>query len=297
MNKRYWFSAVLALTAAVAVSAAEAGPDKPFYTLGVSAMPEPALPLPAGATVSFDASQSADGDGSVRIDYETAGPGSMILFAAANPGLDNCAVWYEASLRGAGLKNIAYLEMWCDFGDNQYFSRGLDQVILGEADWRQVRIPFFLKAGERPARFLLGVRMEGPGTVWLDGIALSRAALPDPSIAGGAGTGGGAYVGGVVGAALGLFGGLCGVWGALSGILAPRGKARGFVLASGWVLTAFGVALLAAGVVLSGTGSPLGRPCLLAGIVISAVMLLLNFVVRRAYEQAEMRRLAAQDLR
>ncbi len=297
MNKRLWFSALLALTAAVAVFAAEAGPDKPFYTLSVSAMPEPAKPLPAGAALSFDPSQSADGDGSVRIDYETAGPGSMILFAAANPGLDNCTVWYEASLRGAGLKSIAYLEMWCDFGANQYFSRGLDQVILGDAEWRTVRIPFFLKKGERPARFLLGVRMEGPGTVWLDGIALSRTALPDPPVAGGGGAGGGAYLGGVVGAALRLFGALCGVWGALSGMLAPRGKGREFVLGSGWVLTAAGLALLAAGVVLSGTGSPLGRPCLLAGIIISAVMIPLNFVVRRAYEQAEMRRLAAQDLR
>ena len=62
MNKRYWFSAVLALTAAVAVSAAEAGPDKPFYTLGVSAMPEPALPLPAGATVSVLRGQALRND-------------------------------------------------------------------------------------------------------------------------------------------------------------------------------------------------------------------------------------------
>ena len=151
MNKRYWFSAVLALTAAVAVSAAEAGPDKPFYTLGVSAMPEPALPLPAGATVSFDASQSADGDGSVRIDYETAGPGSMILFAAANPGLDNCTVWYEASLRGAGLKNIAYLEMWCDFGTTSISRAGWTRLSWAKPIGARCASRFFSKrANARP---------------------------------------------------------------------------------------------------------------------------------------------------
>ncbi|MFO7973577.1 MAG: hypothetical protein R6V12_02980 [Candidatus Hydrogenedentota bacterium] len=79
--------------------------------------------------------------------------------------------------------------------------------------------------------------------------------------------------------------------------LAPRGKARWIILASGWLLTATGFVLLVAGVVLTTTGARLGWPCTLAGAIITIVLTLLNFVVRRAYQQSELRQIAAQDLR
>ena len=253
-------------------------------------MPELPVPLPSSVTVSFDPSQSADGNGSLRIDYDGPEPRSMVLYEISNPGVENCTVWCEASLRGENVQNIAYLEIFCDYGEGgQFFSRGLDQVLQGNADWRKVRIPFSLKAGEEPARFLIGIRMEGPGAVWLDDITLTRGELTSFA------PGGRAKVA-LFGAVLGLFGAVCGLWGALGGTLAPRGKARGFVMAAGWLLTCGGIAVLAAGVILMKTGSPLGWPCLLAGIIITIVMMPLNFLVRRRYQHAEMRRLAAHDL-
>ncbi|HOD51049.1 MAG TPA: hypothetical protein PKY01_10240 [Candidatus Hydrogenedentes bacterium] len=291
MSKQIWICTVMVLVAATAPSVAERAAGTQLFRQEVAGMPELPAPMPPTVAVSFDTTQSADGNGSIRIDYSNPQPMSMLLYESPNPGVDNCTVWCEASLRGEGLKNIAYLEMWCDFGENgQYFSRGLDQLLQGDADWRKVRIPFFLKSGEKPARFLIGVRMEGPGTVWLDDITLSRDALPNTF------AGGRSLQVAVLGTLLGLLGGLCGLWGALSGILAPRGKGRGLVIPSGWFFNAAGFAVLVAGVILTGTGSPLGWPCLLAGFIITAVLTPLNFVVRRAYQQAELRRLAAQDL-
>ncbi|MEA3364322.1 MAG: hypothetical protein U9Q79_01660 [Candidatus Hydrogenedentes bacterium] len=289
MNKRVW-SCVFAVLALVGTSeAAEQMIGKRLYTQNVSEMPELPAPLPSSVAASFDRSQSSDGNGSVRIDYEGVEPRSIVLYEVPNPGAENCTIWCEASLRGEGLKNIAYLEMWADFGEKgQYFSRGLDQVLTGDVDWREVRIPFFLKVSERPERFLIGVRMEGPGTVWIDDITLTRNGVVASA--------GGALQVAVFGALLGIFGGVCGLWGALAGFLAPRGRARAFVVAMGRLLTATGFVLLIVGVILTGTGAKLGWPCVLAGVIITVVLTPLNFVVRRAYQQAEMRRLAAHDL-
>src|SRR5205823_5737012 len=54
----------------------------------------------------------------------------------------------------------------------------------------------------------------------------------------------GAYVGGFLGGGLG---GLCGIWGAIAGTLAPKGKAKSFVLGMGLTLIAIGVILLGIG--------------------------------------------------
>jgi hypothetical protein len=294
MNKQTLMCVLLAMVAAGVAGAVDEAPDTVqtlMITQSVDAMPKPPVPVPPGATVSFDPSQSVDGNGSVRIDYESAEPRSLVLYEVPNPGMENGTVWYEASLRAENLKSIAYLEMWCDFGEGQYFSRGLDQVVQGDTGWEHSRIPFMLKADEVPKRFLLGVRMEGPGTVWLDDIRLTTAPLPGVNAAARK-----SLRFALVGAGLGLFGALCGLWGALAGFLAQRGRARGFVVTTGWVFTAGGFVVLLAGVILMGANSPLGWPCLLTGFIITLVLTPLNFVMRRAYRQAEMRRLTAQEL-
>ncbi|MFO7973580.1 MAG: hypothetical protein R6V12_02995 [Candidatus Hydrogenedentota bacterium] len=210
MSKQIWSCALSVLAIIGTSDAAERMPGKRLYTENVSEMPEPPAPLPSNVTVSFDPSESVDGNGSVRIDYDGPEPRSMVLYAVPNPGAEDCTVWCEASLRGEGLKSIAYLEMWCDFGERgRFFSRGLDQVLERDAAWREVRIPFFLKAGDKPERFLIGVRMEGPGTVWIDDITLRRDGLGVSAH--------GPFQVAVFGVLLGVFGGVCGLWGALAG--------------------------------------------------------------------------------
>jgi uncharacterized membrane protein len=95
-----------------------------------------------------------------------------------------------------------------------------------------------------------------------------------------------------------LLGGLGGLWGALGGIFAPRGKAKPLVCGGGWVLLAASVVLLVTGVVAWMIGQPygvwygLGLAGLIGVIVIGANLP----VMFMAYRGAERRRVEAQDL-
>ena len=95
-----------------------------------------------------------------------------------------------------------------------------------------------------------------------------------------------------------LLGCLGGLWGGLVGTLAPRGRARGFVLGCTWALLLGSAILLGLGVVALASGQPygvwygLGLPGLLGLVVIGAN----TFTVYWAYRAAEARKLAARDL-
>jgi hypothetical protein len=95
-----------------------------------------------------------------------------------------------------------------------------------------------------------------------------------------------------------LLGCLGGLWGTLVGMLAPRGRARGFVLGFTWALLLGSAVLLALGVIALVAGQPsgvwysLGLPGLLGLLVIG----MNAFTVYRVYRAAEARKLAAHDL-
>jgi hypothetical protein len=99
----------------------------------------------------------------------------------------------------------------------------------------------------------------------------------------------------IPGTALGVLGGL---YGSLVGLLAPQGKAKGFVLGlHATLLIASGV-LLATAVLALVAGQPfgvwygLGQPGVI-GLVLFAALFP---VVQNAYRMAERRKMAAQDL-
>ncbi len=100
----------------------------------------------------------------------------------------------------------------------------------------------------------------------------------------------------IPGALLGTIGG--GVGGTLMGVCAPRGVCRGLVMGFMYVMLAASVALFAVGVIAWSKGQPygiwygIGFPGAL-GIVLFRSMLPL---VRRRYQEAELRKLNARDL-
>ena len=98
----------------------------------------------------------------------------------------------------------------------------------------------------------------------------------------------------IPGTALGVLGG---VYGSVVGSLAPMGRARGLVLGFHGVLLGLSAVLLAAGLAALAVGQPYGVwfGLGLAGLFGVVVFGLLTPVVRRAYEQAERRKMAAQD--
>lgn len=105
-----------------------------------------------------------------------------------------------------------------------------------------------------------------------------------------------ALIGAIGGSAIGVLGGL---FGTIVGICAPKGIARGPVLASQLVMAALGAGFLLAGIValVQQQSAHVWLPLLLGGSLLDVLMLGLYPVVRMRYAQAEARRMDAEALR
>ncbi len=127
--------------------------------------------------VSFDASVSSDGKGSVRID--ASGPVTVKLFELGDIDLDNTRIDYSAKLRSEGLQGAAYLEMLVSLpGLGEFFSRGFDTAIRATSEWSSPRTPFFLSKGQDPDNIRLNLIITGRGKVWIDDVKLTRPRRP-----------------------------------------------------------------------------------------------------------------------
>jgi hypothetical protein len=101
------------------------------------------------------------------------------LFEIADPQTEDCMVVYRAQLKSEGLKESAYLEMWCRVaGRGEFFSRGLENPLTGSNDWASYEIPFFLKKGEKPDLIKLNIVLKGSGKVWIKDVKLLKGPLP-----------------------------------------------------------------------------------------------------------------------
>jgi hypothetical protein len=99
----------------------------------------------------------------------------------------------------------------------------------------------------------------------------------------------------IPGTALGV---LCGVWGSLVGVLAPRGRARTLVLGSLAFLLAAGLTCLILGIVAVVSGQPYGvwYGLLIGGALPVVILGGLARVVFMRYRDAELRKMQARDL-
>jgi hypothetical protein len=106
----------------------------------------------------------------------------------------------------------------------------------------------------------------------------------------------GAYAGAILGGGGGT---LAGLWGALAGALAPKGKAKTLVIGLGLALAGGGAILLGVGLYALLVGQPyaIWYPLTLAGGVIAIVCAALVPVIRKRYAEAEARQLAAEQFR
>jgi hypothetical protein len=225
----------------------------------------------------------ANQSGALAVEHSGTGTVWVPLFESSLGGVDR-VFSYRAQVASRGLQGRAYLEMWCSIGGSDYFSKGLDDPVMGTSAWSAKEISFQSGPGQGIDKITLGLRFEGPGTVMIDHVSLTRTRrFPIEAYAG------------VFG---GFFGCLCGLWGALAGFLSPRGKARGFVLGFGMLLAVSAVALLTIGIVLAMTGQAMALwyASVLCGGIGIVVIVPLWFVVRYRYQQAELRRMTAMDL-
>lgn len=260
--------------------------------LSAESLLEVRAPAPADVTADLSALSGATvaagpaGD-ALRVIVTGDGATSVPLFRVAGDALARdpqapMTLLGSARLEAVELDGQAYLELLVEDGEGgAYFSRALDQALTAAGQERTMRTPFFFKHGEAPAAVLIGIRVEGTGTILVDQIALSRQEA------------GGATNLFWFGLALSL---ATGLWGALTGILASRGKGRGLVLGLGLVLLMLGVIGLVTGIVLLTRATGLGGYGLTLGSGICTLLLaVLLPVVRRRYRAIETARMAAAD--
>jgi hypothetical protein len=66
--------------------------------------------------------------------------------------------------------------MWCEVAEGRRaFSKGLDQLLIGDSEWKEIRLPMMVNGDFTVSRALVNVVIEGPGTVWVDEIKFSKA--------------------------------------------------------------------------------------------------------------------------
>jgi MFS family permease len=106
----------------------------------------------------------------------------------------------------------------------------------------------------------------------------------------------GALYGGIGGGVLGSLGGILG---AAAGTLAPKGKARSFVLGAFTLMMLIGVGHLVVGLYALAVGQPYGiwYPLVLIGGILTVVIGSLRPMVRKRYEEAEARKMEAAAFR
>ena len=124
---------------------------------------------------TLDNTYTSDDNGSIKIDSDSSQV--IKLYETGDIDLENCQVIYEAMLKTKKLIGTTYLEMWCVFGDQKFFSRALNKQVGGSNDWQKISTPFLLKKGQNPDNIELNLVVDGVGTVWIDNIKLKKVKL------------------------------------------------------------------------------------------------------------------------
>ena len=164
-----------------------------------------------------------------------------------------------------------------------------DASFEGKSNWipLQPQLKVFRNAsGILPLKIELDLHLQSKGTVYLRPIRLlgetGGTNWWSPERAG--------MVGGIGGAIIGCLGGLI-------GLLAGKGKARNFVLATIKIFIALGILSLIAGVIAIVSGQPYAvwYPLLLPGFILTLVFSLNLPSIQRRYDELEIRRMTSMD--
>ena len=228
----------------------------------------------------------------VRIDSPSRG-GSFPLAVIEHPPVDGVGYAIWGKVRYTGVQGAGFLEMWSVFPEGRFFSRTTDTDgpvarITGKSGWRTFELPFRIQGGAPPSRLEVNLILPGTGTVWIDSLQL----IGYPSERAGWWS---ARAGGIIG---GVGGSVIGMVGAVLGALTARRRRRGFVLGSMLALTVLGAGLMVVGAVAVALKQPYAVyfPLLLAGGIMALVFGNGRRTARRAFEDAELRKMRALDL-
>ncbi|NIS60193.1 MAG: hypothetical protein GTO13_05670 [Proteobacteria bacterium] len=117
-------------------------------------------------TITTDRRVKSEGQGSIRI--STSWPTTICLGEMSGIEVDDTVLVCQARVRSQKLEGFAFLEMWCQVGGKQYFSRGLNPTVQGTSDCKSLETRFMLQIGQKAEKATLNIVMNGKGTVWVD---------------------------------------------------------------------------------------------------------------------------------
>lgn len=198
----------------------------------------------------------------------------------------NSDIYSTALMKVEDVHNKAYFEMLCFINETPYFSRALNDSLTGTQE-KWVTTPFYLQGKEVPEKIQLGIRIEGPGTVWIREVQLMKTYK---SIFSAFSTN--QY--GWLGAFLGVMGGL---YGCTAGYCVPRGKGKAFLNGLGYFIIMFCAVSLVLGILALASGEQYGiwYSLLHTGFLGLVIFIPGHFVTLRNYQKMELQRMKAMD--
>jgi hypothetical protein len=232
-------------------------------------------------------------DGAVVVRAGDRG-GVFPLTAVEGPAISGEGYAVVGEVRYSGVAGRAFLEMWTVFPDgSRYFSRTLDDEgplagMTGESDWRPFELPFYLQGSTPPERLEINAVLPSAGEIRIGPLQV----VPVGPVSG---TGwwsdrAGGLIGGIAGSLLGVLGGTL-------GLLVSRRRARGLVVGTTIAFGVLGAGLVLTGAVAVAVSQPYAvwYPLLLMGGLLMVMSFVLRAVARRAYTDAELRRMRAMN--
>jgi len=238
----------------------------------------------------------------LKISNRTAQPLQASILVIENPPITRAIYAISGQVRHQGVQGRGYLEMWNYFDHGRHFSRtlaerGPTRHLGGDSSWRPFVLPF---TGDEtagiPRKIVLNVVLPGEGTIFIGDLTLNQfEAGENPLSVSAPGSWWDDRAGGIVG---GILGSVIGVMGGLAGWIVSRGRSRllGMGLLLGMLIIGV-ICLLVSGAALAQSQPyavyyPLG----LVGLLSTLISIPMLFVVKKRYEQLELRRLQAKDI-
>ena len=286
----------MTLTLSLALLAAAAFSEEVLRTIPWASPPAQA----DGVTVELAPAETPGGHASLRITGTAVEGATVTLLTIDQPGITSFTYALRGMVRHSDVEGKGYLQTWnCFPGGKKHFSRtlataGPTRHLQGTSKWRPFVLPFHI-TGEKqlPERIELSLVLPGRGTVWLGPLELVEFEKGENAL-----TLPGQWwddrCGGLIG---GLAGVLLGICGALIGTLSSKGKGRSLVFGLVSAMTLAGVAALVLGVVAVLMKQPYAVyfPLLLLGLLATTIPLNLVHVLRRRYQELELRKMDALD--
>jgi hypothetical protein len=130
--------------------------------------------MSASPQIEGDAEVKVEGLSSLKI--TTQWPATVCLGEVDGPDIEDAKLVFSAKVK-TELDGTAFLELWAHVAGGQYFSRGMNDTVGQNTNWKTIQTPFIFQNGEKPEKVTLNIVINGKGTVWIDDVVLSREPL------------------------------------------------------------------------------------------------------------------------